>query len=355
MNRLHRNVLYFNNCVGLNVPDRLMYDTELEQLSKTDRNPIQEQQYQSLLTQSGIPFTVGSDNRAAVSGFGAGGNGATTGQFQYASDNAQAQKQYQDAIAPAVTSLTASLPEISNNYDTQSAQLTAEKDPLKARYQSLIDQITGDTQGQVNTTTKTATNELGRRGIPISSTSAQQEIQGQVLPIQQAGQTNITNATLDREEKLKGLDDTIANLTSQKVSAQRDVYNTIAQIQAQAGTGAAQQAFQMYQSQQQQTEDALNRALQEKQLALQTTQVNAAISQPNIQAVQGGLYDTTNNKWIVPPKADTSGGTDLASLLAGITTNKATPTSSANGAALNLNSAVNSGGLNFGSGWSVVG
>lgn len=50
-------------------------DTMLQQLYKTGRNPAQEKQYQQLLREAGIPFTV-QDGKTIVSGYGAGGNEA---------------------------------------------------------------------------------------------------------------------------------------------------------------------------------------------------------------------------------------------------------------------------------------
>lgn len=276
--------------------------------------------------------------------------GGYTPDMQLQKNQEAATKAYTSAIQPAVASLQASIPEVATNYDTQTAQVQAEKDPLIARYQALIDQINGSTQGQVNATQTTATNELGKRGIPLSSTAAQQEIQGQVLPIQQAGQANVTNTTLDREEKLKGLDDTIANLNQQKIASERDITNTIAQIQASAGTQAAQQAFQMFQVQQQATQDALDRAIQERQLAIQQTTATAAANKVDTASVQGGLYDVTNNKWIVQPKDTSGGGSDIASILAALNSNKAATTS--NG--LDVNAALSSGGLSSSGGWSIV-
>lgn len=68
-----------------------MADTELDQLSKTDRNPIQETRYQELLRQMGIPFSF-QDNKAYIQGFGTGGNFATTEQFRKATKQPKPEK-----------------------------------------------------------------------------------------------------------------------------------------------------------------------------------------------------------------------------------------------------------------------
>ena len=87
-------------------------DTELEQLSKTDRNRFQEQRYQELLTQANIPFTV-VDGKTAVNGQ-VFGNGTSREAFQTASYQAAYNKalaDYQTQIpAPATTPATTPTP-----------------------------------------------------------------------------------------------------------------------------------------------------------------------------------------------------------------------------------------------------
>lgn len=58
-------------------------DTELQQLAKTDRNPIQETRYQELLKGSNIPFTL-QGGKASVGSYGIGGNGTSTQAFNQA-------------------------------------------------------------------------------------------------------------------------------------------------------------------------------------------------------------------------------------------------------------------------------
>lgn len=62
-------------------------DSELQQLSKTDRNPVQETRYQELLRGANIAHTV-ENGKANVPGFGTGGNLATTEQFDAATGGA---------------------------------------------------------------------------------------------------------------------------------------------------------------------------------------------------------------------------------------------------------------------------
>ncbi len=188
-----------------------------------------------------------------------------------------------DAVQPAISSLSASLPEIQTKYQTQQAQQEAEKQPLKDRYDQLLAEIRGRETSQVNDVTRTANREFARRGITADSTFAAEETQGRTQPIRGAAQSDILTTTFDRESKLREIDNTITNLTTEMVTAERDVRNTIAQIQATAGTDAANRALEMYKVQQQEKQNALDRLLTERSLANseQSTRNSATESQRN--------------------------------------------------------------------------
>ena len=287
-------------------------DSRLEQLAKTDRNPVEESEYQNLLTSSGIPFT-NSGGRASIEGFGTGGNATDTGMFQYAGANAQQQQIFQNAIRPAVSSLEASRPEVTQSFDTRAAQVEAGREPLKARYDKLIADIRGAGASQETDTTRVLRQELGKRGITGSSTFAQEEELRRIQPIQQATESNVTNTTLDREEKLRGLDDVITNLTQEKVAALRDITNSIAQIQASAGTDAAKQALEMYRIRRDEIQKELDRAVAEKNA--ETARITATTANyGNYKEVQGGLYDVVNNRWVVAPKPTGTSGITIPTI-----------------------------------------
>src|SRR3990167_844071 len=110
-------------------------DSELQQLAKTDRNPVQETRYQELLKQGG------GYGQAASQSYGGGYGGDVMGSAQQFTNFGK------QNIAPVVSS-------------------------LKDRYKVLLDDI-----GQ------TASRELGARGVPLSSTSAQEFIQKKQQPL----------------------------------------------------------------------------------------------------------------------------------------------------------------------------
>lgn len=205
------------------------------------------------------------------------------------------------AVQPAVTSLEAGIPEVKQAYTTRQSQLTAEKDPLIQRYQQLLDQIQGRETSQVNDVSRDTTRELGRRGITSDSTFASQQIQGVTAPIHSQAQSDILSTTFDREANLRQIDNSITNLTSEMVQAERDIRNSIAQIQATAGSQGVAQALQLYQIAQEQRKADLDR-LQAAKEAADTNATNAAkINAPtsSVQEIGGRkvliTYDAQGN------------------------------------------------------------
>lgn len=150
------------------------------------------------------------------------------------------------AIKPAVDSLTASKPEITNTFDTRGSQLEAEKDPLKSRYQVLLDQITGNQTKDINQQGKVLSTEYGARGIPLSSGAYQQDLANKDTSINQNYSNQYQTTGLARESDLRDLTNQITNLANQKTTALRDVDNQIANLQAGAGNSAVTDALSMY-------------------------------------------------------------------------------------------------------------
>lgn len=200
-------------------------------------------------------------------------------------DNEVQRKYAMEAVQPAINSLEASLPEISAKFKSAQDQVSAEKQPLKDRYDQLLNEIRGRETSQVNDTTKTANREFARRGITADSTFAAEETQGRTAPIRSAAQSDILTTTFDRESKLREIDNTITNLTQDMITAERDVRNTIANIQATAGTEAANRAFEMYKIQRQEQQSALDRALTARTVTAAETTANAKANETSTQIV----------------------------------------------------------------------
>jgi hypothetical protein len=162
----------------------------------------------------------------------------------------QATEMHQQAIQPQVQALQA-----------MPAQ-------AESRYQQLLADIKGETQ-------KGVTQEMTRRGIPISS-GMTQDIVGQrvAAPIAQAGQI--------REESLANIAQQIAALQSGAMTGGINTGLSLYGTQMGAAESAAQLALQQQQLQQQAQQSAAQLALQQQQL-----------SQPNYLTLGEGqtVYD----------------------------------------------------------------
>lgn len=149
----------------------------------------------------------------------------------------QAQKQYQEAIQPAITSLNQSIPEIQQKFAAEGERLESRREPLKQRYEALLAEVSGRAQTSVNQATKIQSDALARRGIQGGS-FRETEIMGATEPIRQEERSQITNIGLSREESERQIEDLLSQLTGQETESTRAVRNAIAQLQAGAGTQA---------------------------------------------------------------------------------------------------------------------
>ena len=186
-----------------------MPDTELQQLSKTDRNPVQESRYQDLLKQGG----------------GLGGDTDLLGTAK------QILGFQQQAAQPAVQSLQASIPEVSNKFATERSQLETQKNTLKQRYSNLLDELKGRENVDIASQQRVTSQEFGRRGIPLSSGLFDTSLNEAISPIRQYYTGQIKDVGLGQEEGLQNLQNLIAQLTGQETGSIRDIRNTIAQLQ----------------------------------------------------------------------------------------------------------------------------
>lgn len=170
-------------------------------------------------------------------------NGAPLG----AEGQAVAQQQNLQAVKPAIQSLQASLPEISQKFATTKSQVEGEIPLLKQKYDQLIAELKGKETKQVGAAELAASQEFGRRGIPASSTAYSDYLANKVNPITSDFAGLINEATLGQTQGIKGLEDIIGGLAPQEVEAQRAIQNMIANLQAGAGKDAIAQAMQMLQ------------------------------------------------------------------------------------------------------------
>lgn len=147
--------------------------------------------------------------------------------------------QNQKAIEPAVESQRQGIGETKSLYEAQRNTLEGEKAPLEQRYSNLIDQITGRQSSAVNRQTRATSAELGARG--ISGPLAEQQIADAVNPLETEFATTLKDVGFNRESDLRGIANQIALSFPQEQLDIRGILNSIAGLQAQAGsTGVSQ-------------------------------------------------------------------------------------------------------------------
>ena len=258
--------------------------SELETLSAIeqhgDLNPIQRERLGKLRAagSTGSPQGIIGGGSDPVPRASASFSTGTTGTGDITSLAREMIKLQQEANAPAVSSLQASIPETSARFATERTRLSGEKEPLKQRYKTIIDEITRREKVDVGAQERVTSREFGRRGIPLSSGLFDTTLQEAVSPLRQfyTGQTK--EAGLGQEEGLRGIEDLIASLIGKETEATRGIQNAIAQIQAGGSGQGIQNALSLYQAQkqaeQQQAQFTLQQALAERELGLKERLAN---------------------------------------------------------------------------------
>lgn len=200
-------------------------DTQLGQLYKMYQegslNPVQRTQFENLSRQAGL----------------------NPGESVQSMMNRQATEARMAAIRPAVASLEAGIPELQNVYQGAIGRVENQRAPLTERYQVLLDEITAKSAKQQTEAGRITTQEFGKRGIPLTSTMAQQAISKEAMGIQNAETLEKRGVVSDREQNLLELTNLAADLADKGVLATRDVRNMIAQLQSGAGNAAIDDAL----------------------------------------------------------------------------------------------------------------
>ena len=253
--------LNYRQCLGLDRVDRVCHiepgSYDATKLSQGDRNYL---------------FNYFGHSGEAPVGYGGENVGATTGGGAPTVDPiAQAQKllEFQrQANQPAISSLQAQIPEIDQRTAQESARLQGEKEPLKQRYQSIIDQLTGREKQDIGLAQQRTSREFGYRGIPASSTLYLDELQRAESPIRQAYGGQIKDVGFEQEQSLRGIDQLLASLGNQGIEQKRGIANAMAALQSGDPSQAIQGAMQILQMQQQQGQFQQQQGLAEKEFGL---------------------------------------------------------------------------------------
>ncbi len=266
-----------------------MPDSEMQQLAKTDRNPVQETRYQELLKGSG------------------GSSGSSGGGSDLAGNAAQLLAMYQKANEPAIASLQASKPETAQKYEQTGQYLQKQVGSLDQRYADILATITGSNTRNVQAATTNTSQELGRRGISAEGGLFGKTIADVTRPIEEVFQGQAKELGFTRTSALDSLMNMIQGNTQSGVESQRAIQNAIAQLQSGAGQSSVTGALQLQQQQQAQAEAQAQRDLQ-----LQIAQMGQTTDtgNPYMTLGEGGTLIDTRTGQIVytAPKTSVAGG-----------------------------------------------
>lgn len=200
-------------------------DTQLGQLYKMYQegslNPVQRTEFENLSRQAGL----------------------NPGESVQSMMQRQATSARMAAIQPAVASLEAGIPELQGVYQGAIGRVENQRVPLTERYQVLLDEITAKSVKQQGEASRVTSQEFGKRGIPLTSTMAQQALTKEAAGIQNSETLEKRGVVSDREQNLLELTNLAADLADKGVLATRDVRNMIAQLQSGAGNAAIDDAL----------------------------------------------------------------------------------------------------------------
>lgn len=182
------------------------------------------------------------------------------------------------AIQPAVDALSAQKPITDQAYALKNTQLTAEVDPLKARYDQLLSDITGKEQASQNDLGKQLSTEYSARGIPLSSGVYQQDLfnKGEGLKQFYTGQT--TTTSLEENSKLRDLQNMIDNLPVQKAQELNAIDTQIANLKASSGNSAITDALQQLRDEKQAAYNNQLLALEQQKVQISSAPQYSSVS-----------------------------------------------------------------------------
>lgn len=221
-----------------------------------------------------------------------GGGGGTPGGGNVLETAKQLLGFQREASQPAVASLQASIPELEQRFSTQRTGLEAEREPLKARYDRILKDMTARVSTDIS-------REYGRRGIPLSSGMFETNLTERLNPLTE-------RIGLEREGGLRDLTNLIAQLTGQETEQRRAIQNAIAQLQAGDPSGAISQGLNLLQTQQSAQAQSAQQALAQRQADL----AQQIFQQTTLPESQANLQNIAS---LIAQRRSSGAGTDVAS------------------------------------------
>lgn len=306
-----------------------MADSKLIQLAGSDRNPIQDEEFQALLKGSGYGYTV-DGGKTNVAGFGFGGNNAMDQARSFFAGG----KPMTQASAVGGSTLDATNAAQKAAMDARFAQNKAELQGFNDRYGAAVPAAInaasdkyqlGTLLGQtnaLNTRIKTLGGNLDSSGAGGYASGAQVDraINTKYMPTYQTAVQNFqTGSTLANQEAQMAVKpyEVEGNLLNDRLAREATGYTTqqqgeldalIAKMQTDAQLTIAEMNRMTALAQLEQ-----DKYLREKEIALskEIATINNTANEQNRYLNGSTFYDTQTGQWVKAPTSGTGNGTDI--------------------------------------------
>ena len=214
--------------------------------------------------------------------------------FNYADLAREQMRLTQEANAPVVQSFQQQIPTTQKAFAQTRSELEAQKDPLKTRYQTILDELKRRETVETGTESTRLTREYAARGIDPSSDMFSQGLRDVLRPKQEyySGQTK--DVGLAQTQDVQSLENLISRNPIEQEEATNQINNLIAQLQAGGNKDAITNALNLFQYQQQASTAQAQLANQLKIAGIEA----AAKSQPVSVGAGSTLVDPATGKVI---------------------------------------------------------
>jgi hypothetical protein len=194
----------------------------------------------------------------------------------------QAQKQMNEAIAPAISSLEASKPITQQLYAQQAENLKATSSNVEKRYDALLAQLTGEEKRSEADIGLATSREFGKRGVPLSSGIYDQALLEKYIPLREYYSGLGQQTGIAREADLMKLAQALSMNPIELAQQLNAIQQAIATVQVGGSKDAITNAFNQQQ---------LAQKMQTDQAALENSLKIAQLEDPLRQA-QAKYYNS---------------------------------------------------------------
>lgn len=215
--------------------------------------------------------------------------------------------QNKQANQPSVDALNASIPHIEQNTQSQIANVQSNVDPLKAKYDTLLQSIKGDQASAVSAAKLSLNRDYIQRGNSVNDSSFDQALAQQVNPLNFKYDNLATQNQQASDQGVRDLLSQIGQISGAGISEEDKVRQSIADLISGGNRDSITQGLQSFQNQQANTlaQQNYNLSVQDQarqqSIADQAKQLQAyQIANPQLQAIDRGgavsLYNPTTGK-----------------------------------------------------------